>query len=81
MSGIGSFFQFILGNGPHKYLSSAEAAEILGHEKWATLKAKLERCDVTAVDFTLFSTIIRSKFERIVRPVTLFCSCSSVLLL
>ena len=49
-----------------RYLTNAEATEVLGSEKWAALKYRLERLTGKQMDFKVFFDVIQRRFERIV---------------
>eukprot|EP01038_Epipyxis_sp_PR26KG_P004301 gene4301-6097_t len=53
-----------MGNGHHRYFTNSEAIEVIGGEVWAKLRYKLEKNNHKSIDYAVFSTIIKSRFER-----------------
>lgn len=65
-------YRVIMGNTQHRYLTSNEAVEVLGQQHWKRMKLKLEKANPGKfVDLTLFSTVIHSRYERMVRSLRL----------
>jgi hypothetical protein len=55
-----------MGNGGQKYLSPAEARDILGEATWNRLRKQLEKYRVKFVDFEIFDGLLRNRFGRMV---------------
>jgi hypothetical protein len=80
-----------MGNSVHRYLSHSEAAEVLGYERWTSLKNRFDKHDTKFIDYGIFSTIIISKFEKMVSGLilsldhlfillTIFCYSSGIII-
>lgn len=54
-----------MGNSHPKYLTSAEALDIIGTETWENLRSQLGR-EGNELDFSVFSQIITSYFDKVV---------------
>ncbi|KAJ1444009.1 hypothetical protein B484DRAFT_251274 [Ochromonadaceae sp. CCMP2298] len=62
-----------MGNAAIRYMSNAEAIEVLGADTWTRLRRKLERLgDGSSIDFSLFCDVLHRRFEKMPRPL---CEC------
>ncbi len=55
-----------MGNGQQRYITNNDAIEIIGGERWSAVKSKLERNGARTIDYSIFASIIRSRFEKMV---------------
>lgn len=61
-----------MGNNQVRYITNTDAVEIIGNKAWATLRSKFEKTHQKGIDFQLFASIIRSRFENMVSKI--FCT-------
>ncbi len=61
-----------MGNNQHKYFGSTDAIEIIGNERWSFIRQRLLRSGQDSIEFGLFCTIVRSRFELAVSLNLLF---------
>ena len=70
-----------IGSSQHRYITNSEAIEIIGGDEWIKLQRKLEKGGLKAINYDLFSNIIKSRFERMVRTMNKYFLIQSKILM